>query len=144
VVAKHSANKTKTFVSVRQLRESDVPQADQICRSAFNTFTGAPDLFGDRDYVIHRQRALPEAALAAEVGGELVGPNFATGWGSVGFFGPLSVRPDLWDRGIAKALMESTMDIFAAWGPNTQACSHFRRVRSTSASTRSLASGPAF
>lgn len=116
MVDKHSADKTDIPVSVRQLRESDVPEADRICRSAFNTFTGAPDLFGDKDYVIHRQRALPDAALAAEVDGELVGSNFAASWGSVGFFGPLTVRPELWDRGIAKALMESTMDTFTAWG----------------------------
>jgi hypothetical protein len=44
-----------------------------------------------------------------------VASNFATRWGSVGFFGPLTVRPDLWDRGVAKRLIEATMELFAKW-----------------------------
>ena len=48
--------------------------------------------------------------------GELVGSNFVTNWGSVGFFGPLSIRPDLWDRGVAKRLVESTIKLFEKWG----------------------------
>jgi hypothetical protein len=33
----------------------------------------------------------------------------------VGFFGPLTVRPDLWDCGIGKRLMEPVMDLFDRW-----------------------------
>jgi N-acetylglutamate synthase-like GNAT family acetyltransferase len=40
----------------------------------------------------------------------------ATNWGTVGFFGPLTVRPDLWDSGVGKRLMEPVMDQFASWG----------------------------
>ncbi|MDA4113717.1 MAG: GNAT family N-acetyltransferase, partial [Thaumarchaeota archaeon] len=36
-------------------------------------------------------------------------------WGTFGWFGPLSVRPDLWDKGIAKQLMGPTMDLFSRW-----------------------------
>jgi len=96
---------------VRQLREKELDEADSICRSAFNTFVGVPDLFGDQDYVHTRWRAAPHLAVAAELEGQLVGSNFITCWGSFGFFGPLSVRPELWDRGLAKGLMEVTMDI---------------------------------
>ena len=96
---------------VRQLRESDLDEADRICRSAFNTFVGVPDLFGDQDYVHTRWRAAPDLAVAAELDGQLVGSNFITCWGSFGFFGPLSIRPELWDKGLAKGLMEVTMDI---------------------------------
>ena len=39
-----------------------------------------------------------------------------TTWGSVGFFGPLSVHPERWDAGIAKRLLGPTMDLFAARG----------------------------
>jgi GNAT superfamily N-acetyltransferase len=53
--------------------------------------------------------------LGADLHGELVGSNFAANWGSVGFFGPLTVRPDLWDRGIASRLLESTMELFDGW-----------------------------
>src|SRR5581483_4329763 len=58
----------------------------------------------------------PEAALAAEVDGRLAGTNFVTRWGSVGFFGPLTVDPDLWDRGVARALLAETMPLFERWG----------------------------
>ena len=96
-------------LTTRHLQESDLPEADQILRTAFNTFLGVPDLFGDKDYVGTRWRADPRAALAAERDGRLVGTNFVTGWGSVGFFGPLSVRPELWDQGVATRLMEATV-----------------------------------
>ena len=48
--------------------------------------------FGDADIVRTRFLANPSAALAAELKGELVGSNFVANWGSVGFFGPLSVH----------------------------------------------------
>lgn len=38
-------------LTVRGLRQSDLPAADSILRSAFDTFTGVTSLFGDRDYV---------------------------------------------------------------------------------------------
>jgi GNAT superfamily N-acetyltransferase len=103
-------------VAVRDLRESDLPLADAILRSAFDTFTGVTSLFGDKDYVHTRWLADPDAALAAEQDGQVVGTNFVTRWGTVGFFGPLSVRPELWDRGIASRLVEATVDVFDRWG----------------------------
>ena len=36
--------------------------------------------------------------------------------GSVGFFGPMTVRPDLQERGIAQALLAKTMEQFDDWG----------------------------
>jgi predicted N-acetyltransferase YhbS len=105
----------RTDVHVRELRESDLPVADGILRSAFDTFTGVTSLFGNRDYVRTRWLADPAAALAAERDGHLVGSNFVTNWGSVGFFGPLSVRPELWDQGIAGRLMEATVALFDRW-----------------------------
>ena len=103
-------------VSIRALEERDLPAADRICRLAFGTFLGLPDpmtFMGDADFVATRWRAEPSGAIAAELDGELVGSNFATRWGNFGFFGPLSVRPDLWDGGIARRLLERT---FSAWG----------------------------
>jgi hypothetical protein len=104
---------------VRPLNESDLPEAARIFHFAFGTFLGLPDpmqFFPDRDYVRGRFRTDPASALAAEVDGELVGSNFATNWGSVGFFGPLTIRPDLWDRGVAKKLLGPTMEFFEKWG----------------------------
>jgi predicted N-acetyltransferase YhbS len=103
---------------VRDLTEADVEVADLICRVAFGTFLGVPEpetFFGDADYVGTRLRAPNTAALAAVLKGEVVGSNFVTDWGSVGFFGPLSVRVDLWDGGVASRLMETTMSIFSEW-----------------------------
>jgi GNAT superfamily N-acetyltransferase len=106
-------------IHIRPLRETDLPEADRIFRLAFGTFLGLPDplsFAGDADYVRSRWRANPSASLGAFVDGELVGSNFLTRWGSVGFFGPLTVRPDLWDKGVAKALLEKAMPQFEAWG----------------------------
>lgn len=105
-------------VEVRSLREADLPEADRVMRLAFGTFIGLAEpltFLGDADYVRTRWRASPDAAFAADVDGRFAGSNFATRWGSVGFFGPLSVRPDLWDRGIAKRLMEPVTGCFTRW-----------------------------
>lgn len=106
-------------VSVRPLQEDDLPVADRIMRLAFGTFLGLPDplaFMGDADYVRTRSLADNVTGFGAEIDGELAGSNFATSWGSVGFFGPLTIRPDLWDRGVASCLLERTMECFAGWG----------------------------
>jgi GNAT superfamily N-acetyltransferase len=108
-----------TDVTVRPLEEADLGEADRIMRLAFGTFLGLPDpvaFMGDADYVRTRWAAEPTCALAAEVDGRLVGTNFVTRWGSVGFFGPLTVDPSLWDKGVAKALLTETMPFFDRWG----------------------------
>ncbi|MGH8999459.1 MAG: GNAT family N-acetyltransferase [Acidimicrobiia bacterium] len=102
-------------VIVRALAEHELADADRIMRMAFGTFLGIPDpssFMGDADYVRTRWAADPSLALAAEVDGRLVGTNFVTGWGSVGFFGPLTVEPALWDQGVARALLDETMPVF--------------------------------
>src|SRR5262249_45223495 len=103
-------------IAIRALRESDLDAADRICRLAFGRFVGLPDpdsFFGDADHVRSRWRADPTAAFVAEAGGEVVGSNLLETWGSFGFFRPLSVGPDLWDRGVAKRLLEPLDDVFA-------------------------------
>jgi GNAT superfamily N-acetyltransferase len=105
--------------TVRPLEARDIPEAQRIYRLAFGTFFGVPDPSAfrpDLDRVQNRWLADPGAAFAAEVGGKLAGTNFVANWGSVGFFGPLTVHPDLWNLGIAQDLLEATMDRFAAWG----------------------------
>ena len=108
---------------VRPLVESDLPQAQRICRLAFGTFLGATDLdnfWTDRDLVYGRHGAEHIASFAAEQDGALAGTNFATRWGSVAFFGPLTIRPDLWDSGIGQRLVAAACDQFAQWGvPHT-------------------------
>ncbi len=103
-------------IKIRQLEEDDLPAADRMFRLAFGTFLGLPDpmtFSGDADYVKTRFLADPTSTLAAEsTNGQLVGFNFVINWGSIGYFGPLVVHPDYWDQGIAKQLLEPTMNIF--------------------------------
>src|SRR5277367_1483880 len=119
-----AANSTNAGTPVSQpviapLAEQDLPEAERIFRVAFGTFLGVPEpetFWSDRDYVYGRWRAPHVASLGATLGGRLAGSNFATRWGSVGFFGPITVRADLQERGIAKTLLAATMDQFDAWG----------------------------
>jgi GNAT superfamily N-acetyltransferase len=101
------------------MREADLAEAGQIVRLAFGTFLGVPDLesfWADRDYLRTRWHGKTGEGVVAEGDGRLVGSNFATVWGSFGFFGPLTIRPEFWDRGIAQRLLAPTMDIFAKCG----------------------------
>src|SRR5580765_6380404 len=104
---------------IRPLVEGDLPRARQIFQLAFGTFLGAPDpknFWTDRDLVYGRFGAEHVASFAAEREGVLAGSNFATRWGSVGFFGPVSIRPDLWDSGIGQRLVAAACDQFEGWG----------------------------
>ena len=106
-------------VGVRVLTENNLDTADRIFRLAFGTFIGLPDpaaFGGTADYVRTRFHADPSAAFGAFEDGELVGSNFAANWGSVGCFGPLTIRPDLWNRGIGRRLMKPIMACFERWG----------------------------
>jgi GNAT superfamily N-acetyltransferase len=104
---------------VRPLTQADLPQARRICGVAFGTFLGAPDpdtFWNDLDYVYGRFGAEHVASFGAELNGELVGSNFATRWGSLAFFGPLSARPDVQGQDIGKALVQAVSDQFETWG----------------------------
>lgn len=107
-------------VSIGLLRAEQLEEADRIFRTAFGTFIGLPDplqFMGDAQLVKPRWRASPESAFCAETrDGALLGSNFAANWGSVGFFGPLTVRPDFWGNGVAQRLLELAMAAFRAWG----------------------------
>jgi predicted N-acetyltransferase YhbS len=108
---------------IRSMTEADLPEARRICRVAFGTFLGAPDLetfWADRDLVANRHGAEHIASFAADEDGTLVGSNFATLWGSVAFFGPLTVRVDRWDSGIGQQLVAAACEQFEKWGaPHT-------------------------
>jgi GNAT superfamily N-acetyltransferase len=107
-------------IIIRPLREEELSEASRIVRLAFATFLGLPPEDprrpSDSDYVRSRWTANRDAVLAAEHQGKLVGTNFATSWGSFGFFGPLTVEPEYWNRGVAQMLLAPTMQIFRGWG----------------------------
>src|SRR5580704_10029494 len=109
----------KQPIQVGPLKQSELEEARRIVRLAFGTFLGLPDaaeFMDDRDLVTPRWHSPHVKVLAARDRGRLIGSNIVTRWGSFGFFGPLTVLPEYWDRGVAKRLLESTMPIFDRWG----------------------------
>jgi N-acetylglutamate synthase-like GNAT family acetyltransferase len=106
-------------VVVRPMLADDLDEADRVLRLAFGTIRGLPDpesAFGNTDLAGTRFRTAPDCAWVAELDGDVVGSVFAARWGSFGFFGPLSVHPDLWDRGIGGRLLGPVLASFADWG----------------------------
>lgn len=106
-------------VVIENLREEDLAAADHVFRLAFGTFIGLPDplqFAAGADFINTRWKTDPKAFFAAKVDGRLAGTNFATNRGSVGFFGPLTIHPAFWDRGIGKRLMEPVIACFSNWG----------------------------
>lgn len=105
--------------SIRPLEKRDIPETRHILRLAFGTFLGAPDpekFWPDLDYAGGRFGAEHVEAFAAEDKDRLIGTIFATRWGSVAFFGPVTVRPDVWDGGVGQQLVQAACDQFDAWG----------------------------
>jgi len=105
--------------AVRPLAEADLPQTWQIARTAFGTFLSVPDVdafWTDRDLHFNRFRSANVEAFVAEEDGEVLGSNFATRWGSVGFFGPLTTRVDRWNAGLAQPLVAAVCGAFERWG----------------------------
>jgi GNAT superfamily N-acetyltransferase len=105
-------------IKVGLLKQSEIEEADRIVRLAFGTFLGLPnplDFMSDRSCIAPRWRATHVKVIAAREGGRLIGSNVATRWGSFGFFGPLTVLPEYWNRGVAQRLLEATMTIFDRW-----------------------------
>jgi GNAT superfamily N-acetyltransferase len=106
-------------VQIGPLRASELEEAGRVVRIAFGTFLGIPnplEFMADRDFVSPRWHSRNTVVLAAREKGKLIGLNVATRWGSFGFFGPLTVLPEYWNRGVARQLLTSTMKVFARWG----------------------------
>jgi GNAT superfamily N-acetyltransferase len=107
-------------VLIRPVVESDLDETRRIIRVAFATFLGLPPddprMGRDNDVAGPRWKADPASVVVAEHGGKLIGSNFATNWGSFGFFGPLTVEPEYWNRGVAQQLLGPTMEVFERWG----------------------------
>src|ERR1700730_7408344 len=98
-------------IKVGPLKKSELAEADRIVRLAFGTFLGVPnplDFMGHRQLLKPRWYSAHAKVIAARDGGRLIGSNVATRWGSFGFFGPLTVLPEYWDRGVAQRLLEAT------------------------------------
>lgn len=114
-----ATTQSRPDILVRPLVESDLGEAARIICVAFGTFLGLPDperFMGDAEMARSRWKTEPSAVLAAEHNGKLIGSNFIANWGSFGFFGPLTIEPEYWNRGVAQRLLVPTMEIFKRWG----------------------------
>lgn len=132
-------------VKIGPLKESEVPEADRIMRLAFGTFLGLPDpmaFMGDRNFMVPRFHAKHVKVLGARLEARLIGVVAATRWGSFGFFGPLVVLPEFWDKGVAQRLLEPTVKLFDRWGCATPASLPSPTAPNTSACIRNSATGP--
>lgn len=110
---------TKQTIKIGPLKKDEVEEAARIVKLAFGTFLGIPDplaFMDDRHYMAPRFNSPHVKIVAARDGRRLIGSNVATRWGSFGFFGPLTVLPEYWDRGVAQQLLQATMTIFDGWG----------------------------
>lgn len=106
-------------IKIGPLKEAELKEADRIVRLAFGTFLRLPnplEAMGDRSFLIPRWHSSNVKIIAARENGRLIGSNAATRWGSFGFFGPLTVLPEYWNRGVAQRLLDATMKIFEQWG----------------------------
>ena len=106
-------------VTIRELKAEELDEAERIVRLAFGTFLQITDPLAnptESQGIAHRFRNNSRNVLAAELDGKLAGTNVMTRWGSFAYFGPLTVRPELWDSGIASKLLEATVRIFNQWG----------------------------
>ncbi|HLJ76322.1 MAG TPA: GNAT family N-acetyltransferase, partial [Acidobacteriaceae bacterium] len=106
-------------VRIGPLQRNEVEEADRIMRLAFGTFLGMPDpmaFLGGRSFIAPRFASPNVRGHAARIDGRLIGTNFATRWGSFGFFGPLTILPEYWDKGVATQLLHATEKTFDRWG----------------------------
>jgi GNAT superfamily N-acetyltransferase len=105
---------TATPIKIGPLKLAELTEAERIFRLAFTTFLGLPPgvFMAGRDFVRSRFRSQHVKALAAREDGRLIGTNFLTVWGKFAFFGPLTVLPEYWDKGIAQKLLEGTVAQF--------------------------------
>lgn len=126
-------------IEIRLMRQTDIPEADRIMRHAFGTFLGLPNplsFMGDAGYVKTRYTSNPSAALVAEVNSKLAGSNFALNWGSVGIFGPLTIHPGLWNKGVAKRCLKRQWNFSTDGKSNMQASSLLPKASNTSICTK--------
>ncbi len=88
-------------------------------RLAFGTEFRLPDpmrFLGDADLLRPRWQSQPEGSFVAGIDGEVVGTVTIVDWGSVSVLGPLGIRPDYWNRGIARQLMPAALAVSEARG----------------------------
>ena len=106
-------------IAIAPLERADLDEAGTVLRLAFGTMAGLPEPLrwgGGAELARCRFGVDPDGAFKATAAGELVGLAFVVRWGSFAVFGPLSVRPDYWDRGVGSRLWEACESVLEHWG----------------------------
>jgi GNAT superfamily N-acetyltransferase len=101
-------------MEVRPLTAADLTAAARINRAAFAKFFGLPDPAKFRvgaDVIGPRWRLWPEAGLALDLDGQLAAAALMIRWGSVCVLGPVTVAPEHWSKGLARALMPKLVEL---------------------------------
>ena len=104
---------TGQAVAVRPMEERDLDGVDHVMRLAFGTEFRLPDplsFAGDVDLIRPRWRSDNTACFVAEADAAVVGSVVVSFWGSLAVLGPLTVHPDRWNAGVARALMPVALD----------------------------------
>ena len=102
---------------IRLARPEDGPACGEICYKAFNTISqahGFPCDFPGPDRpigLLSRLFGSPGAyCVVAEVAGRVVGSNCLLERAIIGGVGPITVDPDVQNRGVGRMLMQSVME----------------------------------
>lgn len=113
---------TANMLTIKSLTEADFPRADDIIRQAFAAQMQIPDpaRFMPGATFKSRMSLQPQSNYAAYDGDDLIALICSSIWGSVGYFGPLTVLPDYWGRGIAQQLLEPIMADYSKYGTTAQ------------------------
>ena len=101
-------------IMLRPLAAADLPAASRINRAAFSAFFGIPDpatFRVDADVIGPRLRLWPESGLALDLDGKLAAVGLMMRWGSVCVLGPVTVAPEYWSKGLARALMPKLLEL---------------------------------
>ncbi len=114
-----AVNSSEQGVRVRPLLADDLDSADRVMRLAFGTFRRAT-----RSRRGFRRQGLREYAVSGRAGlcmgsrgrrqSRWIGVRGPLGLVRF-FFGPLTVHPELWDRGIASRLLRPVLESFEGW-----------------------------
>lgn len=97
-------------VTIRSMRAEDDAEARAVILAAFSQQAGMPVSGGypTANQTRLTRREYCQVALVAEgPGGQILGVNFATAWGTAAFFGPLAVVPGMQNRGAPGAHAEA-------------------------------------
>jgi predicted N-acetyltransferase YhbS len=103
--------------TISPLTAADLDVADDVMRQAFaeRASMRPGEAFRDRSMLRARLKLHPGGAVVAHMDGEVAGSALSMRWGSVAVFGPLSVRPDLQNLGVGRALLAGALARMAEW-----------------------------